>query len=814
MGDPVGGADVAVSSGNMHTYVANVSSAGITPSYPLYIQWTPANNLTTDINLTGSSITFINGGGISGAGVISADTMTATQYFGSSMTLTGSVTANTFIGDGAGLTGLSYVPYSGATGAVNLGAYGISTSSNISANSYQINGVGILPPPTWFSVPYSTTLLGKNAGRDNGSDNNTFIGYAAGIKNYNGQKNTFIGSLTSGFNTTSGSDNTLLGYNVSYGLSSGQFNTILGSSADYNLSVGSYNVCVGYKSGWSNTNGGHNTLIGNNAGYTTNGGSYNILIGDSVNAPSATTNNYLNIGNLIVGDMATSSVTINGSLGASRYDLNGSTIIKTFGASSIGVGLLSGIASTANSDSFFGYGAGQKNTSGQSNTFIGHIAGGNNLTASYNTFIGHAAGNAHTSGGSNVAIGYTAYLSGNGGANSTMIGVGAGQNNSGSSNTFLGYKAGDLNTSGTGNIIIGVNADAPTNATSNHLNIGGLIIGDMAASSVTINGTLNTKAYGISTSSSVSASNFEISGQKFVNKPALHSLSVGNGAGANMTGQYNVVVGEDAGGRIAGFSGTSNVMMGVRSGYGTAGGVGNTFVGHYSGTSNDNGGQNTFVGSGSGQSNTGYYNTYLGYNAGNSNLAGQRNIVIGWEADTPTTGISDYLNIGNLIVGDIATSSVTINGNLGVNSGVKIGTSSVAVGFVHIQTPSGVNSQSAYSLKISSGDATSVWGIHPNGHISNYGAKASVTNCTNGTIDSGSRDSAGSVSFAGANTTCDVVFGSTYDGTPHCVISGSSAGSAEGVHISAISITGFTFLPGVGNWDTNDRVSYICMGAH
>ena len=56
------------------TYVTNVSSAGISADHPLYIQWTPANNLTTDINLIGSSITFINPGAITNPNYVQFNT--------------------------------------------------------------------------------------------------------------------------------------------------------------------------------------------------------------------------------------------------------------------------------------------------------------------------------------------------------------------------------------------------------------------------------------------------------------------------------------------------------------------------------------------------------------------------------------------------------------------------------------------------------------------------------------------------------------------------------------------------------------------
>lgn len=58
----------------VRAFVTNVSSAGVSASYPLYIQWTPANTLTTDINLVGSSITFTNPGAITNPNYIQFNT--------------------------------------------------------------------------------------------------------------------------------------------------------------------------------------------------------------------------------------------------------------------------------------------------------------------------------------------------------------------------------------------------------------------------------------------------------------------------------------------------------------------------------------------------------------------------------------------------------------------------------------------------------------------------------------------------------------------------------------------------------------------
>ena len=216
-------------------------------------------------------------------------------------------------------------------------------------------------------------------------------------------------------------------------------------------------------------------------------------------------------------------------------------------------------------------------------------------------------------------------------------------------------------------------------------------------------------------------------------------------------------------------------------------------------------------------------------NSGSNNLDLSSNLVDANNSVTITVAGSERMRIkgsGNVGIGTTApatklhlsSGTITVDGNvtpsLITSAGVKIGTTSIAAGFFHVQTPAGTDSRTAYALKISSGDGTSTFGIHPNGHLSIYGALSAVANCTNGAIVANSHDVAGAVAFTGANSTCDVTFGSAYDSAPVCVISGSSAGAGEGVTISAVSTTGFTFTPIAGAWDNLDRVNYICMGIH
>src|SRR5690349_15358039 len=65
----------------------------------------------------------------------------------------------------------------------------------------------------------------------------------------------------------------------------------------------------------------------------------------------------------------------------------------------------SGSGGTGNSNSFFGYSAGQANTSGSANSFVGRDAGFSNTTGGSNAFFGDAAGAFNTTGTENTFLG-------------------------------------------------------------------------------------------------------------------------------------------------------------------------------------------------------------------------------------------------------------------------------------------------------------------------------------------------------------------------------------------------------------------------
>ena len=184
------------------------------------------------------------------------------------------------------LTG--YVPYTGATQAVNLGAYDLTVNSltvGRGNNAYINNTVLGSQAGAAFTTAQTNVAIGEQALKVHSTGNaNTAVGRYAMLSDVDGASNTALGAsalvfLATGVNTgntaigvnglsrlTSGSYNTWLGYTIGTAgiLTSGSFNTIIGAQINVGVASLSNNIILADGAGnikyrWDGTT---NTITG------------------------------------------------------------------------------------------------------------------------------------------------------------------------------------------------------------------------------------------------------------------------------------------------------------------------------------------------------------------------------------------------------------------------------------------------------------------------------------------------------------------------------------------------------------------------
>ena len=161
----------------------------------------------------------------------------------------------------------TYVPYTGATGAVNLGAYNLTVNGIVvgTASGSGSNNVVVGSGINSNTTGTSNTSLGNSALGSNTTGNfNTGIGQGSMQSNTTGLLNTSIGqgslltNISGGYNTAIGA--------TALNLATGSFNTAVGQAAGSIISSGTNNLVLGYQSGISITTGSNNTIVGSYSG--------------------------------------------------------------------------------------------------------------------------------------------------------------------------------------------------------------------------------------------------------------------------------------------------------------------------------------------------------------------------------------------------------------------------------------------------------------------------------------------------------------------------------------------------------------------
>ncbi len=208
---------------------------------------------------------------------------------------TNSITANSFVkaggtnlqyllADGSVTTGsvvTGFVPYTGATGAVNLGAY------NLTVNGLTVGkGNGNI---------LSNTVVGNQSLNSNTTgSNNTVVGYKSLFSNVTGYSNTALGWQALYSNTSN--NNTGIGSQALQNTSTGEFNTAIGTASLLNSTTGSSNCAFGYRALISNTTGSGSIAIGDKALNANQTGGYNVAIGGDALATNNIGSNNIAIG--------------------------------------------------------------------------------------------------------------------------------------------------------------------------------------------------------------------------------------------------------------------------------------------------------------------------------------------------------------------------------------------------------------------------------------------------------------------------------------------------------------------------------------
>ena len=293
------------------------------------------------------------------------------------------------------------VPYTGATGPVNLGAYDLTVNDltigrgNGSVSDNTAIGVASLSSNTTGA---NNTAVGSGSLQSNttGTQNSAF-GAATLINNTTGNDNSALGAESLQNNTT-GNQNTALGTTALKYNTTGYVNTAVGSEALLQNTTGSFNTAVGSATLSSNTTGTSNNAFGRGALNSNTTGANNVAIGNAALFGNINGNQNTAIG---VSTLQNNVADENTAIGYAALNLN------TFGEGNVAIGIS----------------ALQNSTVASLNTAVGSYALWNNQTAAYNTAIGASALQSNLTGTRNTTLGWNSGSSITTGSNNTIIGV-------------------------------------------------------------------------------------------------------------------------------------------------------------------------------------------------------------------------------------------------------------------------------------------------------------------------------------------------------------------------------------------------------
>jgi len=276
----------------------------LTSDLSTYVPYTGA---TGDINIGNNSIYTAGGAKLWDDGTVEGQTF---QFLAFNSYINAPVTAfrNWTLPNASGTIALTsdlstYVPYTGATGPVNLGAYDLTVNSisvgrGAGTGNYNtaVGDLALSSNTTGegnIAIGYWALKLNTTA------TNNVAIGYLALQSVITGAGNVGIGS-TAGLGITTGSRNNFIGLASGQKTTTGYGNNFLGDFSGYFNTTGSYNVAIGSNAGFYFNTGEGNVALGAGAAVNNTSGSRSIFIGQTSGQVTSTNANATNINNSIL----------------------------------------------------------------------------------------------------------------------------------------------------------------------------------------------------------------------------------------------------------------------------------------------------------------------------------------------------------------------------------------------------------------------------------------------------------------------------------------------------------------------------------
>ena len=487
------------------------------------------------------------------------------------------------------------------------------------------------------------------------------------------------------------------------------------------------NTALGYRAGYNATNtADNNILIGYQAADNLTTGNNNIIIGYDIDNITATTDNVLNIGNLIFGNNinGTGTVTSTGNIGigtsspSSKLTVAGSGF---FGGNLVATGTLTisgtstlatttisnltlaqALVATSGGTGITSITQNQLLIGGAGNTWVQIATSSLGLAAGFSNSAQLAALLSDETGTGLAVFGTSPTFTSS--ITSPVLYGGAGAGSSLILRSTAGVGTTDVVVIGLGNdgVIQGMKIDNANNSLS---------LGENAGAAFTLDTTANIAIgfeAGRYASTSVSDFNTYIGYGAGYNNTGQANTLFGQNAGRENRGSYTTIIGKEAGfnntgsennlfGLSVGYEnrGSNNNFFGSNTGYNNTGNF-NEFFGteagvnlqatstvaigayalaggaHTFGATNFQAVNNTAIGYGAGYlSATGASNNILiGYQAADNLTTGNNNIIIGYDINNVTDTADNVLNIGNLIFGTgINGTSTTLSaGNIGIGT--------------------------------------------------------------------------------------------------------------------------------------------------